>query len=194
MLSSYDPSFPLVIDPVIVVSTYAGSTRVTWGFCATYDDYGNIFTGGLSFGIGYPVTTGAFDVTFSGGVDIGISKMNPAGSALVYATYLGGGDKDYPHSLVVNQRDELCVFGSSSSTDYPVSTGCYDATYNGGASDIVAPCGAMNLTSAPSSTATLPNLIEGCGRRYFTISSPGEITSRTKHHIGRVRVVPQTHN
>jgi len=137
LLSSYDPAIPLVIDPALIVSTYAGSTLVTWGFCATYDDYGNIFTGGLSFGVGYPVTTGAFDVTFSGGVDIGISKMNPAGSALVYATYLGGGNKDYPHSLVVNRRDELCVFGSSSSTDYPVSTGCYDATFNGGASDIV---------------------------------------------------------
>jgi hypothetical protein len=76
LLTSYDPSLPLVIDPVIVASTYAGSTLVTWGFCGTFDAHGNIFTGGISFGVGYPVTTGAFDVTYGGGIDIGISKMD----------------------------------------------------------------------------------------------------------------------
>lgn len=129
---------PLVIDPVVVASTYAGSVgSQTWGHSATYDELGNIYTGGRSFGTGYPTTTGVFQVMFGGGgVDVAISKFNQTGSALLWATYLGGGGADYSHSLITNISNELFIYGSTSSIDFPVTSNCFQNTIGGGSTDI----------------------------------------------------------
>ena len=133
----YDKRYELIIDPVLVASTYSGSNASTFGHCATYDLSGNIYTGGRCFGVGYPASTGAIQIAFGGGVDIAISKLNPSGTALLYATYLGGSSTDYPHSLFVNTSNELFVYGSTTSTNYPTSTGCYDNSFNGQSDMIV---------------------------------------------------------
>lgn len=128
----YNKGYPLVIDPIVVASTYSGSTATTYGHCATYDNSGNIYTGGRCFGVGYPATTGAFQTLFGGSVDIVISKLNSSGSSLLYATYIGGSFDEYSQSMYVNSNDELFIYGSCGSTDYPTTTGCYDSTFNGG--------------------------------------------------------------
>ncbi|MCA6363269.1 MAG: gliding motility-associated C-terminal domain-containing protein [Bacteroidetes bacterium] len=128
----YNTRLPLVIDPVIVASTYSGSTSTTYGHSATYDLQGHIYSGGRSFGQGYPVTAGAYDLTFAGSVDIAISKYNSTGSALLWATYVGGSAAEYVHSMFVHTNEELYIFGSVQSTDYPTTAGCYDASHNGG--------------------------------------------------------------
>jgi len=127
----YDESKILIIDPVLIASTYSGSTESSYGHCATYDNLGNIYTGAICFGTGYPVTTGAFQVAFGGSKDIAISKLNPDGSNLIYATYIGGSEDDYPHSLFLDNNDELHIYGSTSSANYPVSTNAYDQTFGG---------------------------------------------------------------
>ena len=136
-----DTQRPIVIDPLLIASTLSGTGDIgstsNYGHCATFDDLGNIYTGARCFGQGYPVTVGAFDVSYGGGgTDISLSKLNPDGSALIYATYLGGNSDEYPHSLIVTPQGELVCYGSSSSTDYPVSPGAFDGTANGGV-DIV---------------------------------------------------------
>jgi gliding motility-associated-like protein len=131
----YDPAYILVIDPVVMASTYSGSTANTYGHCATFDSQGNIYTGGRCFGQGYPATTGAFQITFGGNVDIAVSKLNPTGTARLYATYIGGNAADYPHSMFV-QGGNLYVLGSSMSPNYPTSTSAFDNTPNG-SGDIV---------------------------------------------------------
>lgn len=136
-LGKYAKNDVLIIDPVLVAATYSGSTVTNYGHSACYDNNGNIFTGARSFGPGYPTTVGAYQMNFGGGgVDISISKLNPDGSALIYATYLGGGGTEYPHSMVTNDAGELYVFGSSSSTNYPTTAGAYDNTL-GGSQDMV---------------------------------------------------------
>lgn len=127
----YDKSRELIIDPVVVFSTYSGASAMNWGFTATYDSLGNAYAGGISFGQGYPTTTGAFESGYKGVVDIVISKFNATGSSLVYATYLGGLDEDKPHSLIVAPGGRLVMAGHSFSADYPVSTGAYDMFHNG---------------------------------------------------------------
>ena len=127
----YDSRYELVIDPIVVASTFSGSTQTTYGHCATYDGSGNIYTGGRCFGVGYPVSTGAAQVTFGGQVDISISKLNPTGSALIYATYLGGTAEDNPHSMFVNSTNELFMYGTTGSNNFPTTTGAYDITHNG---------------------------------------------------------------
>jgi hypothetical protein len=133
----FNKKLPLTIDPTLVFSTYSGSFADNWGFTATYDQQGNLYSGGVVFGSGYPVTLGAYQTNFRGFIDIAIIKYNTAlaGTASrVYATYLGGSEADAPHSLVVNSQNELLVLGTTSSLNYPVSLTGFKRTFNGGSS------------------------------------------------------------
>jgi gliding motility-associated-like protein len=115
----YNPAYPLVIDPRLIFATFSGSTADNWGYTATYDAQGNFYMGGIVFGMGYPVTTGAFQVNFGGGAvvyneggfDMSISKFSPDGRSLMYATYIGGGGNEQPQSLIVNSQGNLIVAG-----------------------------------------------------------------------------------
>ena len=132
-VGSYDTTRPLVIDPVLIFSSYSGSTADNWGYTATYDKIGNLYSGGNVFNVGYPVTTGSFQIDFAGGsTDIAISKFDAGGSFLHFSTYLGGSGTEVPHSLVVNDNNELYVLGTTSSSDFPVTVGAFDTAFNGG--------------------------------------------------------------
>jgi hypothetical protein len=118
--NGYDTKYELIIDPVLIASTLSGSTVTNYGHSATYDNEGNIYTGARNFGSGYPTSTGAFQVNFGGGgTDIAVSKLNPDGSSLIWATFIGGNNSEYPHSMYVSNTNELYVYGSSNSQDYP---------------------------------------------------------------------------
>ena len=131
-LGEYSPTLPLVIDPTVVFSTYSGSTADNWGYTATYDSHGNLYGGGIVFGTGYPVTLGAYQLNFAGQVDVSISKFDATGSFLHYSTYLGGTVADIPHSLHVNDNDELYIFGTTGSSNFPVTANTYDTVFHGG--------------------------------------------------------------
>ncbi|WP_324675283.1 gliding motility-associated C-terminal domain-containing protein [Hymenobacter sp. GOD-10R] len=134
-LGAYDPQRPLTIDPTVVYSSYTGATSDNWGFTATYDAQGNLYSGGISFGVGYPVTLGAYQIAYAGLVDIALIKYNTAttgAASRVWATYIGGNNGDFPHSLVVNAQNELVLLGSTSSSNYPTTNNAYDRTFGGG--------------------------------------------------------------
>ncbi|WP_353717956.1 gliding motility-associated C-terminal domain-containing protein [Dyadobacter sp. 676] len=128
----YNKSLPLTIDPELVFSTYSGSAADNWGHTATYDDEGNLYSGGTVFGTDFPATTGAFQVKFEGLVDVSLMKFNPDGSDLLYATFLGGDQTDVPASLIVNNRKELLVLGTTSSKDFPVGANAFQRVFGGG--------------------------------------------------------------
>ena len=129
----YDPYIELVIDPVLIFSTYSGSTSDNFGYTATFDSKGFLYSGSTAFGAQYPVTAGAYDVSFNGGnVDIVISKYDTSGTSMIYSTYLGGSSDELPHSLIVNSLDELFIYGTTGSSNFPVTTAAYDITFNGG--------------------------------------------------------------
>jgi len=135
----YDHSRPLIIDPVLVYSTYSGSTASNYGYTAAYDSLGNLYAGGVVFATGFPVTVGAYDVSYAGSQDMGIIKYNPNATtgpaSRVYATYIGGNDADHPHSLVVDHGNNLVILGSTASNNYPTTSGAYDTSLGG--TDIV---------------------------------------------------------
>jgi gliding motility-associated-like protein len=133
LLERYDASQDLIIDPVLMFATYSGSMSNNFGYTATFDSKGFLYAGSSAFGQGYPTTLGAYDVTFNNGlVDIAISKFDTTGTFLIYSTFIGGNSDELPHSLIVNSFDELFVFGTTSSFNYPTTLGCYDNTFNGG--------------------------------------------------------------
>ncbi|WP_201986843.1 DUF7948 domain-containing protein [Hymenobacter rubidus] len=134
-LGKYDHARLLTIDPVVVFSTYTGSAADNWGFTATYDAAGNLYSGGIAFDAGYPTSPGAFQTTFAALIDIALIKYNTSvtgAAARVWATYLGGSSAEFPHSLVVNSQGELLVLGSSGSSDYPTTSGALQRTFGGG--------------------------------------------------------------
>jgi hypothetical protein len=119
-----------------VAATLSGSSVSNYGHTATYDNDGNIYTGARNFGVGYPSSSGAFQLNWAGGVDMAISKYDSTGSNLLWATYIGGSDTEYPNSMVVNSQNELCIYGTSSSSDFPTSLNAFDNSHNG-STDIV---------------------------------------------------------
>ncbi|MDN5211285.1 PKD domain-containing protein [Fulvivirgaceae bacterium BMA12] len=128
----YDHKKKLVIDPQLIFSTFSGSVADNWGYTACFDDNGNLYSGGIAFGTGFPTTGHS---TFGGGAyDIGILKYDSTGQQLLYATYLGGLSQDTPHSLIVNNHNELLILGTTGSSDYPTSAAAYDGSFNGGTS------------------------------------------------------------
>lgn len=140
-IGSYDNSKTLIIDPELVFSTYSGSSSDNWSHTATYDDDGNLYAGGSVFGPSYFVTEAAFQKKVAGAssggflpllTDIVINKYSSDGSKLLYATFIGGNQSEVPHSLVVNNKGELVIFGTTSSKDFPVSASAFSKKYNGG--------------------------------------------------------------
>ena len=141
-LGAYDHNLALTIDPTVQFSTLTGSAADNWGFTATYDNAGNMYSGGIAFGLGFPTTTGAYQTTFAGLCDIALIKYNTRATgpaARVWATYLGGSSTDFPHSLAVNGQNELVMLGSTSSTNYPTTAGAVQRNFGGGT--LVSPFG-----------------------------------------------------
>lgn len=134
--NGYNKNYDLIIDPELIFSRYSGSSADNFGYTATYDYEGHLYSGSTVFGIGYPVTLGAYDSTFGAGeyynnTDMGITKWEKDGSAPVYSTYIGGNfDDELPHSLVVNQKGELYILGTTASNDYPTTDNAFDRTFN----------------------------------------------------------------
>lgn len=131
----YDKNTILIIDPILIFSTYSGSTADNFGYTATYDRLGFLYSGSTVFGVGYPTTLGAYQITYannSGGTDIGITKYDTSGTMRIYSTYLGGDMDELPHSMIVNNLNELFVFGTTGSDNYPTTLGCFNNTFSGG--------------------------------------------------------------
>lgn len=131
----YDSCYPLVIDPLLIFSTYSGSTADNWGSTATPGEHGNLYSAGVTnhnLGGFFPATPGAFQTTTSGAYDVAILKYDSAGTDLLYATYLGGIHGESPHSLIMDADENLWILGTTSSANFPTTAGAIDNSYNGG--------------------------------------------------------------
>ncbi len=89
-VAAYDTARPLIIDPVLVYSTFLGGSGGESGFGIAVDTSGNVYLTGDTSSSDFPTTPGAYQRTFGGGIDVFVTKLNSTGSALVYSTYIGG--------------------------------------------------------------------------------------------------------
>jgi gliding motility-associated-like protein len=135
----YDTTEALIIDPELVFASYSGSTANNFGFTATFDQHGHSYNGGITFNSftgSFPVSIGAYQQSFSGGeFDISIIKFDDTkvgNEQRLYATYLGGTSTEFPHSLIVNDNNELVIMGTTGSNNFPVTSGAFDTSFNGG--------------------------------------------------------------
>lgn len=131
----YDANYPLVIDPDLVFATFSGGSGSGSGFYAhttSYDSEGNLYAGTKAYQAGWPTGPGSFQANFAGGEDAGVNKYTANGTNLIYSTYIGGSSTDHPLAMLVNALGELTVVGYTSSTNFPVSAGCFQGTLGGG--------------------------------------------------------------
>ena len=133
-IGPYDPSRPLIIDPILSYSTYLGGTE---GEAATHiavDANGNAYITGATTSANLP-TEGSLGSGFAGGnflmSDGFVTKLNAEGSALVYSTYFGGTDDDMGLGIAVDGEGSAYVTGATRSSDFPV-VGPVQPAFGGG--------------------------------------------------------------
>src|SRR5260221_455384 len=138
-VAAYDTTRPLVIDPVLSYSTYLGGSGREKGLAIAVDRYGNAYVTGLVSSTDFPTTSGAYQTNFGGGTGLGggqgfdafVTKLDPTGSALIYSTYLGGGDDDQGMGIAVDTDGNAYVTGSTLSANFPTTAGAFQPTYGG---------------------------------------------------------------
>jgi uncharacterized repeat protein (TIGR01451 family) len=116
----------------LLYTTYLGGTGDEEAYALAVDSQGNAYVTGYTTSPDFPTTTGAYRSTLSGTSDAFVAKLNPAGTALVYSSYLGGSGDDTGWGIAVDGMGDMFITGSTSSADFPVSSGSYHSRYSGG--------------------------------------------------------------
>jgi FG-GAP-like repeat/Beta-propeller repeat len=112
--------FKLNAAGALQYSTYLGGGTSDSGQAIAVDASNAVYVAGRTASTGFPVTAGAIQTTFGGGfADCFVSKLNAAGTALVYSTFLGGAELDICSGLAIDQTDDAYVTGTTYSANYP---------------------------------------------------------------------------
>jgi gliding motility-associated-like protein len=130
----YDHNLDLVIDPInLAWGTFVGGAGDGYISDITVDGNGNVYGTGW-YNPAFPTTPGAFQTTFQGGSGYGdayVFKLNPAATAYVYSTYLGGTiDYEQGEGIAVNAAGEAFVTGWTQSPDFPTTPGAFGTVFN----------------------------------------------------------------
>ncbi len=138
-IAHYDPHYPLVIDPVLLLRNYAsylGGSGAEVGFDIALDSSGNAYVTGRTTSTNFP-TQGAFQGSLSGGSgsDAFVAKLSSDGASLIYGTYIGGTGFDEALSIAVNSSGQAHITGRTTSTDYPTQSPLQGALGGGAGED-----------------------------------------------------------
>jgi uncharacterized protein (TIGR03437 family) len=132
--------FVTKLDPggALVYSTYIGGTGADEIRAIAVDAGGNAYVAGFTSSSQFPASAGAFQTALKGSADAFVAKLNPAGSALVYATLIGGTYDDRAYALKVNAAGEAYVAGQTWSSNFPVAAGAFQPALHLGSDAFVA--------------------------------------------------------
>ena len=115
----------------LAYSTFLGGAASDYGYDVIVDGQGSAYVVGTAWAVDFPVTAGVFDTVHNGNSDVFVAKLNPAGSGLVYATFLGGADNDNGYGIDLDGAGNAYVTGQTCSSDFPALATSYDWLYNG---------------------------------------------------------------
>jgi len=123
-----------------VYSTYLGGSGDDFGEGIAVDSNNHAYVDGYTdsdLPTSFPTTQGAYQVVLEGEVDAFVTKLTPAGSALVYSTYLGGDFEDYAHDIALDSEGHAYATGKTEGPgDFPTTAGAYQTSYGGGNYDV----------------------------------------------------------
>jgi hypothetical protein len=103
----------------IVYSTYLSGSGLDRGAGITVDAVGNVYVTGQTLSTDFP-TRNSLQSSNNGLSDVFVAKLNSAGSALLFSTYLGGSKFDVANSIALDSSGNLYLTGSTSSLDFPL--------------------------------------------------------------------------
>ncbi len=147
-IGAYDRSRTLIIDPVLVYSTYLGGSgneacsiiapiTVAGIFspppgcpAITVDAASNAYVAGSTTSTNFPATTGEYQPDLAAGAtaNVFIAKFSPTGS-LLFATYLGGNGTDFTAGVAVDAGFDILVAGTTSSSNFPTTNGATNTAF-----------------------------------------------------------------
>lgn len=133
-VAAYDPSKPLIIDPVLAFSSFLGGNNADEGAGIALDSAGNAYVTGSTSSVNFPTSLGAYQSTCGGCPDESdafVTKLDPRGSTLVFSTYLGGSDSDEGIAVAVDSSG-VYVTGDTFSPDFPTTPGAFQTNPGGG--------------------------------------------------------------
>ncbi len=125
----------------LAYSTYLGKTvpsgSYEYGMGIALDGAGAAYVGGYTNDSGFPTTPGAFQTANAGADDAFVTKLNAAGSALVYSTFVGGSGYDVAFAIAVDGLGGAYIAGGTQSSDLPTTVGSFQpARGPGGAGSV----------------------------------------------------------
>ena len=124
-LGAYDPTRTLIIDPAIFIySRTIGDAGDERGLGIEVDAAGDAYVCGQTTSTGFPVAVGP-DLTFNGDLDAYVLKLDPTGTRLIYAGYIGGARQDGAFSIAVDPDGSAYIGGFTTSREatFPVRGG-----------------------------------------------------------------------
>lgn len=117
-ISDFDSSMPLVIDPVLVYSTYLGGSGTDQPTGIAVDSSGDVYIAGYTDSTDFPLA--ALGSLPSNTDHVFVSKLDASGSNLIYSDYIGGNNDDYAVGLALDSANEVYVTGATQSSNFPV--------------------------------------------------------------------------
>ena len=130
-LGRYDTSRPLVIDPVLLFSTYLGG-HALGGIGDTVDAIyidrnGYLYVAGNATSTDFPTTTNAYKTTSPGSYAY-FSILTPGGDALLYSTFVGGAGLNVAFGIGTDSLRHVILAGNTTSKNFPVKSGSFQTT------------------------------------------------------------------
>jgi RHS repeat-associated protein len=124
----------------LVYSTYLGGSQGDAAYGIAVDGAGDAFVTGYTASNGgflggkFPTTVGAYQTSFGGGSqDAFVTELNPAGSGLVYSTFLGGSGTEQGNGIALDPQGNAYITGYTASTNFPTTSGAYQTALGTGA-------------------------------------------------------------
>ncbi len=117
---------------VLLASTLIGGTGMDDANAICFDVSGNVYIAGDTKSTDYPCSSSAYDTSHNGGDrDAFCSKLNNNLTRLLFSTYIGGTGEDAAYAMNIDASGYIFVAGETESSDYPITAGAYDRSFNG---------------------------------------------------------------
>ena len=137
----------------LVYSTYLGGTTADRGLGVSVDSSGAVCVAGSTASANFP-TMNPVQAANGGSLDVFVTSLNPAGSALRFSTYLGGAGDEEGYTGII--ADKCCVTGRTLSANFPVASGAFQAT-NAGNGDAFVACIGREVADLTVALADTPD-------------------------------------
>jgi len=124
-IAKYDKGYPLIIDPILIYSTYLGGSNFDVGSDAgldiTVDTLGKVYITGMTYSPDFPLAS-PIQGTLGGYSDVFVTKIDASGNSIIYSTYLGGSNEDYGEAIAVDVFGNAYITGGTNSPDFPLAS------------------------------------------------------------------------